>query len=693
MKAGLFRMHNIPPQGTEQCLPASLGSLETAWTALAVALSTFGLLAVGLAQLGIFRGWSVAVAIALAGAAGWGVWRLLKPLAGPTPRREILFVAILLLGGGLLYAWPAEEFLQNGDASIYPNTATMLLRTGGLTYHYAPLDGLTGEEKEMFYIPADRQLGNLEIESYEGLLYGAYYVMDPEQNTVVSSRPPLTIAWMGLFGMLGGERGMLYVTPLFGTLSLVAVYVLGKRLFGAGAGALAALWLLVSFPQLYFSRTSYAEVVGQFFVLTLLYALASYWQTRRVGYIPLGLAALTAAFAARIDVILALPTLLLFFVLLALRRDWKAMSLGLLGAAVAMAFTLWTANQPYVGATAELLLRAQLRFLGELPVSAWLGLGILGLGSVASSAWMVSRMAPARRIAVIRWGVAILVIVGVAYALWLRPLLPEYTLRADGSIYPTHNEEILAITAQYVSPLLVWLAALGVILLPWRKRFRVEQLLLLAFVASFAGPFLWKYTTARVYPVALRRLLPEVLPALSIFGASAVAWLGRRPSLRWVAIGAAGLTAALLFSVSGPYWFHQGAPGALDLLDTLDERIPDGSIVLFEPQQEGSIANWLPSPLWSSYGLNALQLNDAELDGKILDDLLCAWQREGTAVYLVAQTDPDTWWPGGFSGHAESAIDWNSSIIGQSLIFPPFIWHFDFQLQLYQFDGSACPAG
>ena len=354
--------------------------LELVWAPLASALTAWSLLAVALAQLGQFRPWTVAAAGAIACAIGWGVWRLVKPPADATPRHEAIFLAVLLLSGALLYAWPAEEFPQSGDASIYPNTATMLIRTGGLVYHYEPLDGLTEEQKELFYVPADEQVGHTEIQSYEGLLYGAYYVMEPDENTIVSSRPPLTIAWMGLLGMLGGERGILYVTPLFGALSLAAVYFLGKRLFGAGAGALAALWILVSFPQLHFSRTLYAEVVGQFFVLSFVYLLVACWQTRRAAYLPLGVAALTAAFAARIDVILALPTLLLFFVLLVLRREWKAGFWGLLSAAVAIAFTLWTMNRPYTGAMAELLLVAQLKFLGQLSAGAIVGLALAGLG-------------------------------------------------------------------------------------------------------------------------------------------------------------------------------------------------------------------------------------------------------------------------------------------------------------------------
>ena len=690
--SGSSRMLSRFNSSAQQFGIATPSTLEGIHIGIVSILTAWSLLAVALAQLSLFRPWAVGAAVAIACAAGWGVWRLLKPFARPTPRREILFLAILIVGGGLLYGWPAEELPQNGDASIYPNTATMLLRTGGLSYHYAPLDGLTEEEKELFYIPAEQQLSDIEIQSYEGLLYGAYYVMDPGQNTIVSSRPPLTIVWMGLLGMLGGERSMLYVTPLFGTLSLVIVYFLGKRLFSDRAGAVAAVWQLVSFPQLYFSRTSYAEVVGQLFVLSLLYALVTYWQTRRHAYLLLALAALTAAFAARIDFILVVPTLLLFLMLLALRRDWKAVAWSLFGAAMAVAFTVWTINRPYAGATAEIVIGGHLRSLLALPIGVQLGASSAALAVVVLIGWLASRMSELWQRRLFRWGLAVLVVVGVSYALWIRPLFPTYVRLADGSLYPTHNEEILAITTRYLSPLFVWLAAAGVILIPWRKRLRFEQILLLVFVASFAGPFFWKYTTARVYPVALRRILPEVLPAMSLFGASLISWLSRRRTTRWLALGAAGLTAALLLGISGPYWFHQGSAGALDLLHTLAERIPDDSVVLIEPRQEGSIVGWFASPLWSSGGDNALLLNDSDLDGELLGELLCQWYNEETTVYLLAQDDPESWWPGDFTGQVEGTFSWESSIIGQSLRFPPFIWRFDFQFQLYHLDNSACPA-
>ena len=672
-----------------RCAPVNLTAPELAWGALAAALTAWSLLAVGLAQANLFQGWALLVAGLLACGIGWLALRTLKAVRCRTPRREILFLVLILVAGLLLFGWPAEHFPLMGDAAIYPNSAAMLIRTGGLTYHYDPLDGLTLQQKQLFYVPSDRQLPHIQIQSYKGLLYGAYYVMDPSQNTIVSSRPPLAITWMGLFGMLSGERGMLYVTPIFGVASLVTVYFLGKRVFDAGTGALAALWLLLSFPQLHFSRTPYAEVVGQFFVLTALYALVAYWQTHRLTYLVAGIAAFTAAFAARIDILFALFTLFFFFVLLAVRRDWKGLVASTAGLAAAVGFTLWTVNRPYVGATRELMLAWQFRFLRRLDPGLVLGLSIGGLLGLVLLVLLVRHVPMIRLWQSVRWGFSLAAVLGVAYALHIRPLMPEYAL-VNGELFPTHNEELMAVTAQYLSPLFFWLASLGVVLVLWQNRIRLEQLLLTAFVASFGAVFFWQYTTAKVYPVALRRLVSEVLPGFALFGAFALRRLGQRPRWRWVAMGVAGLMMVLLMSVSGRYWFHQGAVGAWDSLDLLADHIPPEAVVLFEPRQDGSIVGWFAAPLWSFYQRHALLLNSGETDVAALQDAICFWQSQGREVYVVSQNDPSGWWPGEFQGRREGEVVWDSSIIGQSRLFPPYVWRFTFTFSIWGWEETSC---
>jgi 4-amino-4-deoxy-L-arabinose transferase-like glycosyltransferase len=668
--------------------PVKISIAEAVWEGITALLTAWSLLAVGLAQAGLFRGWALLLAGVLACGAGWVVLRPLKSLRRPTLRRELLFVAMILVAGLFLFNWPAEHVPQMGDSSIYPNTAAMLMRTGGLTYHYDPLDGLTLEQKQLFYVPSDRQLPDVPIQSYKGLLYGAYYVMDPSQNTIVSSRPPLLVAWMGWFGTLFGERGMLYVAPLFGAASLVTVYCLGKRVFEAGTGALAALWLLLSFPQLHFSRAPYAEVVGQFFVLRALYALVTYLQTHRLTYLLPGIAALTAAFATRIDVILALPTLFLFIVALAARRDWSGLFTSVAATTAAVGFTVWTVNRPYLGATAEILLGGQLRLLRQLDPYMMLGLSLGGLLVLALLVLSARRVRTVHWRQSIHWGLLLAVVLGVGYALHVRPLAPEYVM-VNGELLPAYSEELMAVTARYVSPLLFWVAALGVAYVLLQRRIPLEQMLLLLFVASFGGVFFWKYTTAAVYPVALRRLVPEVLPGLCLLAAFALRRLGQRPRWRWGATAIAGLMMVLVMSVAAPYWFSREAAGTWDFLDGLAKRLPAEAVVLFEPRQDGSVVGWFAAPLWSFYQRQALLLNSGELDGPALRDAVSYWQSQGRSIYVVSQNDPSTWWPGAFRGRQESGVVWESSIIGQSRRFPPYVWRFAFTFSIYRWNGAT----
>jgi len=662
--------------------------LQAFWAGLTTALTAWSVLAVGLARAGLFRTGPVLAAWLVAAVIGWGAWRALRGSAGDTPRQEVLAVALILLLGLLLFAWPGEHWPMSGDAAIYPNTAVLLSRTGGLTYHYSALAGLSPQQKQLFYVPSDQQVPTVHLRSYQGLLYGAYYVVDVDQNTVVSSRPPLVITWMACFGVLLGEQAMLYVTPLFGALSLVVVYFLGKQLFGHRAGMLAALWLALSFPQLHFSRAPYAEVVGQFFVLSALYYLVCYLESGSAWHCALGIATMTVAFAARIDALMAFPAVALFLLVLAVRRDKRGLLVSILTLAGAAAFTLWTLNRPYTGATAELLLAGQLRALRQLDARE-IGLALLALLGLLAAALRWRRMFTVRVREFLGRALGVGVILGVAYSLHVRPMFPEY-LVVGGQQYPLYSEEIMAVPARYMSPLLFWLAALGMALVLWKGRIEARHALFLFFVVPFSVVLFWRYTSASVYPVALRRLTPEVFPGLALLAASFVDWLGQRPRGKWGAAALAGLVMVWLLSVSAPYWFKREAAGTWDLMNSLSERLPDDAIVLFEPLRGDSVAGWFAAPLWSFYERQTLLLNGGELDKVALRDAICFWQQQGKQVLVVAQEDPAHWWQGDFRGHLESRVLWDTHIIGQSRLFPPFVWRFDFNFYIYRWEEAYC---
>jgi len=637
------------------------------WAAFAVLWSLFGVV---LAQIGEFRPLLVGVATVLAGLGGWFFGRI-EGRFRETERREGLWPLVpLLIAAGLLFGWPAEHFPLLGDSAIYPNTAAVLIRTGGLSDTYRPFTGLTLAQKQLFYVSSDQQIPGLTIRSYKGLLYGAYYVMDPERDQVVSSRQPVPIVWMGALGMIGGPLGMLYATPLLGVTSLAALYFMGKHVFGRREGALAALWLLLSFPQLHFSRAPYAEVFGQFFVLAGLYGLTRFLQTGWTGYGGLGIMAWGLAFAARLEMILALP-ILVFFLVCAVRR-YGGRSLVRLGPALmlALAFAVWSLNRPYAGATLELIWAGVLHPLWQKAnkPAVWIGVLSAGLLAAVGLGWALRKGLSGRFRQSLRWGGTGLIVGGVIYGMLVRPWIEGF-----GSV-PTHAE-LLPIASLYISPFLFGSAAVGAIRVLRQREARPERWVVINALILFSLVFFWKYTTARVYPVALRRLVPEVLPLLALIGAWGLSW--PRDRWKWVGRSVAGLICIWLMGISGPYWIEVEGQGAWKFIEKMVSQIPQDAVILFEPLDDNSIVGWFAAPLWSFYDLNSLLLNN-NFDKNELENLIKSRQVLGQHVYMLTQGDSCPKAPWLFESDTAGELWWTSSIIGQSIGFPPIIWRFKF---------------
>lgn len=664
--------------------PAGISQVERGWLALITTLTVWSLFAVGLARVGLYRTWSLTAVGLMALVLGIVAFGLLSRHCSIAVPREGLIVATLLLFGLILFGWPAEHFALFGDSGIYPNTAALLRRTGGLTTHFAPFDGLSDEQKALFYLPANQQLSNVQFESYEGLLYGAYYVTDSVAGSVVASRPSLASVWMALFNGMA----MLYVTPVFGALSLVVVYLLGRKLFRPGAGFLAACWLAISFPQLHFSRAPYAEVIGQFFVLSALYVLILYLQSPSLWFCVLGPALIAAAYAARIDSILAVLAVGLFLLLIWSRRDWRGLMAAVGSLLCCLGYSLWTANRPYTGATAEILLSGYLRGLRQLALAPIIlaGLLLIVLLALAVHLW---RRFPRRASLLVGRGLVILLLLLVTYSLYIRPLSPEY-FSSNGSAMRIYGEEVMAAPARYVSHLVFWLAVAGIAVLLWNGAAHPEHWLFLIFLLSFAAVFFWRYTTGWIYPVALRRLVPEVFPGLMLLAALFVFWLVKKLKQRWVGVALSGLVTVLLLRVSAPYWFLQEGRGTWSFLTHLQQSLPVEAVVLSEPLRGDSVVGWFAAPLWSFYGRDSLLLNQGPLDETTLRGAICLWQAQGREVLVLAQEDPVAWWPGPFQGTLLDRLHWDSTLIGQSRQFPPFVWRFAFTFYLYRMQAVQC---
>ncbi len=678
--------------------------LTLIWDSLLAFIALWSLGASAVAKWDAFRPWPLLGVTIVAGLISASVWGRRLRRCAFSPREALVLLTLICLGAGLL-GQPAEHYPLVSESSIYPNTAVVLSRTGSFHTTFTPFEGLTEAQKLLFYLPVSRQAG-VTPRSYQGMVNGVFYVMDAPTNTIVASRQPVAPVWMGLAVLLFGPQASMAVAPIFGILGVVALYFWGKRVFNARVGALAALLLLVSFPQLYFSRTPYSEIFGQVFMAGALYAWTSYLRLRERRYLALGSLAYAAAFSARIDSILALGTVGFLLVLLLWERDRQGLLAGILGllAAVGLSVALW--NFPYVHATYELLLYSQLQLLRDLPLLMLVGTGVLLGGSVALLIWfreaVMARVAGVqwrrRQVARVglpafRWGAAVGLLLLVAYALFIRPLNAEF-IQVDGQWYRTYDEELLAVAAQYLSSALICLAALGLAWTIERRHPHAAQLLTAVFVLSFSLIMFWKYTTgARVYPVALRRMVTDVFPGICLMGAVAVDGL-RRLRWRWsrsVATALAGGLVVALLLVWPNYWFYHEGAGTWTALQEMRAAIPENAIVLFEPQEEERIVSWFATPLWTFEQRQTLVLNPwFASDLEALEQAFCTWQSMGREVYLMAQRDPAVWWPStALTPEAVQHLTWNSSLVGHTREFPPTFWRFAFEFQLYRLRGSC----
>ncbi|MBI4894354.1 MAG: glycosyltransferase family 39 protein [Candidatus Aenigmarchaeota archaeon] len=77
------------------------------------------------------------------------------------------------------------------------------------------------------------------------------------------------------FYMLGGEGGVLLISPIFTTLSLVAIYLLGRQVGGEKVGRLAALMGMFSSILLLMSSRPLTEGVALFFFSASMLAMSS----------------------------------------------------------------------------------------------------------------------------------------------------------------------------------------------------------------------------------------------------------------------------------------------------------------------------------------------------------------------------------------------------------------------------------
>jgi hypothetical protein len=305
-----------------------------------------GWLALLLASLGLFSLWLhlLLLGLACAGALAWryrfgrGI-ALPVPLDRPVGRLEIAAYAASFLLALLLVSRPFEVILGARDAGVYATSGMAMARTGALVQHddiVADMGRAAQSDDPALRGPAEQGISNfLGVQDRSRyiatrLRAAGYLINEGEaaEGRIVPQFLHLFPAWIGLLSAIGGPYAGLFAPGLLGSLGVLSVGLLGRRLAGPWVGLLAMLFLALNGVQVWFSRYSTAETSAQFLTFAGLYFFARFAAANpepRANASPYyGLLAGVAAgqvVLARIDAFLIIP-LGLFLLYSGVSRRW-----------------------------------------------------------------------------------------------------------------------------------------------------------------------------------------------------------------------------------------------------------------------------------------------------------------------------------------------------------------------------------
>ena len=239
-----------------------LDRLELGFVCLFVWAASLSWVGSLLAEFRSFRLNILVPCVLVLGVAGtvWAVRSLRAAVTDQTTAHGTwLFVAALLVGSAFTLGRPMEAIISAADASVYLNVGRIIERTGGSAFDDPLLELIPEDDRPHLFLRdglpprlLNRFPGGLQI----------------EDGRTISSFLHLFPVWIATFVAAFGPRAGPFVNPAFGMMSLVALFLLGRRLSSPLAGALAATLLALNFGQIWFARMPLAEMTTQYLVLS-----------------------------------------------------------------------------------------------------------------------------------------------------------------------------------------------------------------------------------------------------------------------------------------------------------------------------------------------------------------------------------------------------------------------------------------
>jgi 4-amino-4-deoxy-L-arabinose transferase-like glycosyltransferase len=589
----------------------ALNWLEGVFVAFVGVVAFIGWVGVLLASFGHFSMMAVTAVLLLASGVLL-VWQrpLPRPTFTPLTRPDWLLLLLLPLFT-LLYFRPHEYILGGADAGGYMNIATTLAQTGDFIIH---------DE----WMPLLREYADLTLRQQPPqwqtryLQFVGWYIDDQEPTRLIPQFFPLHPVLLALGVGVGGLTGGLLVTPLWGVLSLLAVYLLTRQLFDAYIGLLAAFLLGITPTHIFFARYPTTEPLTLLLVFAMLFAWQRLWDDHPADPIwgIFGGLLLGAANLTRIDLPLVVLVVALFCGLRWWLGGWSrawtwfvlTAVLLLLHAAISAVWLNWPYTWNTYGSVLRLLSRSGV-------VTAVLVLALLGAGVVIVAWWrgwlQGKHWQRLSHSTTLRWLLVVAVVGLSLFTYFGRPILQpiqSYTTWPGGQSVPVLDGENWVRLGWYLTPLGLALATGG---LAWiiLRRFEMRLGLFLSVGVLTTIQYVYRIFNTPYHIYTMRRYVPVVIPVLIIFTAVALLaifrYRGRPWASRLAPLAGAALTlvlvAGLLFQSRYvlPRSDFTGAVAQLTAFHQLLE--PDALIIISEPP-ESTFADWVGTPLRFLWG-------------------------------------------------------------------------------------------
>lgn len=282
-----------------------------------------------LAQLGLFSLFNLVALLVLTSILLFQKYKKLpeKPKFNPIIEfnKKNILVTLLIISSILLFFHPFPWIAGGRDPGVYVSTGVHIAKSGSILIKDPLIAQMNTSIQEILY--------DVEPASVYGFIswanmnskfqFPGFYITDLETGTITPQFLHIYPVWIAIFYSIFGLFGVFYVNPVFGVLSIISLYLLGKSLFSWKVGVLAGFILMLNFAQIWYARYPFSEMTAQFFSIAGLVTFIQFNKSHDryfaiISALFFGLVLLTKA-----EGLMLLAPLGLYFIYIGLKNKWN----------------------------------------------------------------------------------------------------------------------------------------------------------------------------------------------------------------------------------------------------------------------------------------------------------------------------------------------------------------------------------